>query len=120
LSAEAAAEAFAQAGPARVGVVPAVHRRRSSSPDPGALPDLDDYLAIPLPRRGRPPKHDLTTWRVVDDWPADVPVTREEVDVFEAWFGDILDDLFDPDACSPTPRDGLCGARAPCRRGERK
>jgi hypothetical protein len=31
---------------------------------------------------------------VVDDWPERVPVTTAEVDVLEAWFGDILDELF--------------------------
>lgn len=30
------------------------------------------------------------------DWPEHVPVTEREVDVFEAWFGDILDELFGP------------------------
>jgi hypothetical protein len=33
------------------------------------------------------------TWTVADDWPKDVPVTEAEIDVFEAWFGDLLDDL---------------------------
>jgi hypothetical protein len=41
-------------------------------------------------------KQDLSTWTVVDDWPHRVPVTEREVDVFEAWFGDILDELFGP------------------------
>ncbi len=39
---------------------------------------------------------DLSDWRVVDDWPEKVPVTPEEVDVFERWFGDILDEMFGP------------------------
>lgn len=35
------------------------------------------------------------TWVVVtDDWPEDVPVTVAEIDVFEAWFGDLFDELF--------------------------
>jgi hypothetical protein len=37
---------------------------------------------------------------VVDDWPDDIPVTEAEVDVFERYFGDLLDRLFgapDPD-----------------------
>ena len=38
----------------------------------------------------------LRTWRVADDWPARVPVTDAEVDVFEAWFGDLFDELFGP------------------------
>ena len=31
---------------------------------------------------------------MTDDWPEDVPVTEAEVDVFEAWFGDLADALF--------------------------
>ena len=50
----------------------------------------------PWPRLGRPVKHDVETWRVVDDWPARVPVTAAELDVFEAWFGDVFDELFGP------------------------
>lgn len=63
----------------------------------GLLPDdLHDYL-LPAPRRsGRPLKHDLSAWTVTDDWPERVPVTQREVDVFEAWFGDILDELLGP------------------------
>jgi hypothetical protein len=29
-----------------------------------------------------------------DDWPEDVPVTEAEIEVFEAWFGDLFDELF--------------------------
>jgi hypothetical protein len=42
------------------------------------------------------PKDDLSTWTVTDDWPERVPVTSAEVDVFEAWFGDVFDELFGP------------------------
>jgi len=31
-----------------------------------------------------------------DDWPERIPVTDAEVDVFEAWFGDLFDELFGP------------------------
>ena len=31
---------------------------------------------------------------VKDDWPEDVPVTEAEFEVFEAWFGDLFDELF--------------------------
>ena len=34
------------------------------------------------------------TWTVTDDWPEDVPVTEAEIEVFEAWFGDLFDELF--------------------------
>ncbi|MDR6955768.1 hypothetical protein J2X65_005151 [Ancylobacter sp. 3268] len=36
----------------------------------------------------------LDHWTVSDDWPDRVPVTEAEIDLFEAWFGDILDELF--------------------------
>jgi hypothetical protein len=48
----------------------------------------------PPPKRGHPPAVAAETWRVVDDWPERVPVTAAEVDVFEAWFGDLFDELF--------------------------
>jgi hypothetical protein len=53
-------------------------------------------ISKPFNIPGRPPKHGLTAWTVTDDWPEHVPVTAAEVDVFEAWFGDILDELFGP------------------------
>ncbi|MGA7711758.1 MAG: hypothetical protein WCA81_07645 [Rhizomicrobium sp.] len=61
------------------------------------LPDnLHDYAVPPTRRTGRPSKHDLAAWTVSDDWPERVPVTDAEVDVFEAWFGDLFDELFGP------------------------
>jgi len=63
----------------------------------GFLPDdLYDFAALPTRRSGRPPAHDPSAWTVIDDWPERVPVTQREVDVFEAWFGDILDELLGP------------------------
>ena len=32
-------------------------------------------------------------WRVVDDWPAGVPVTRDEIDVLETYLGALLDEI---------------------------
>jgi len=62
----------------------------------GILPD-DHYIPTePWPRVGRSPKHDLETWKVTDDWPERVPITDAELDVFEAWFGDLFDELFGP------------------------
>jgi hypothetical protein len=63
---------------------------------PGVLPDdLYDYTR---PRRaqrpGRPAPEEPSTWTVTDDWPEDVPVTEAEIEVFEAWFGDLFDELF--------------------------
>ena len=61
---------------------------------PGILPD-DFYIQFePWPRFGRPPKHDLSGWTVTDDWPNRVPVTNAELEVFEAWFGDLFDEMF--------------------------
>ena len=62
----------------------------------GILPD-DPYIRVePRPRIGRPPKHDVEAWTVTDDWPDPVPITDAELDVFEAWFGDLFDELFGP------------------------
>ena len=74
------------------------HRRKSKPdeiPAPGEAPDdLYDY-ARPLDRRvGRPIVDDVPAWTVTDDWPDDVPVTEAEIEVFEAWFGDLFDELF--------------------------
>ncbi len=62
----------------------------------GVLPDDLHIEPEPWPRIGRPPKHDVETWIVRDDWPDPVPITDAELDVFEAWFGDLFDELFGP------------------------
>jgi len=60
-----------------------------------ALPDdLYDYARPPVRRAGRPARSKPTTWTVKDDWPEDVPVTEAEIEVFEAWFGNLFDELF--------------------------
>jgi hypothetical protein len=74
-------------------------RPRKSRPQditvPGAEPDdLYDYARPPTRRRGEPAPEDPTTWTVTDDWPADVPITEAEIEVFEAWFGDLFAELF--------------------------
>jgi hypothetical protein len=56
--------------------------------------DLYDYARPPARRPGRPTPDDPSTWTVKDDWPEDVPVTEAEIEVFEAWFGDLFDELF--------------------------
>lgn len=58
--------------------------------------DLLDYLHMPRKPIGRPPRHDLSAWTVTDNWPEHIPVTAREVDIFEAWFGDLFDELFGP------------------------
>jgi len=68
-------------------------RKRSRSM--GALPDdLHDYLRPPVRRKGRPARQVRSQWTVKDDWPDEVPVTEAEIEVFEAWFGDLFDELF--------------------------
>jgi hypothetical protein len=56
--------------------------------------DLYDYARPRHHRPGRPSPDDPSTWTVKDDWPGDVPVTDAEIEVFEAWFGDLFDELF--------------------------
>jgi hypothetical protein len=56
---------------------------------------------------------------VTDDWPEDVPVTEAEIGVFEVWFGELFDELFDcletPAGTSPWHRQfghlSTCGSR---------
>ena len=64
---------------------------------PTASERLEALLGYPWPFPGRPPKHDLSTWTVTDDWSHPVPVTEAEIEVFEQWFGDLFDDLFGPE-----------------------
>ena len=74
-------------------------RRRSPLRDRAAFGELPADLYIvpgPSPRLGPAVKRDVETWRVVDDWPARVQVTDAELAVFEAWFGDLFDELFGP------------------------
>ena len=68
--------------------------RASRQHPPTASEQLEQLLGKPFP--GRPPKHDVENWVVTDDWPERVLVTEAEVDMFEAWFGDLFDDLFGP------------------------
>jgi hypothetical protein len=60
--------------------------------------DLYDYAQPPQHPNGQPPVDPVADWRVIDDWPARVPITPDELDVFEAWFGDIIDEIFAPRA----------------------
>lgn len=77
-------------------------RRRRAHADQSAKIDLFDYCKLPQPKpRGRPVIDDLSDWRVVDDFPEEIPVTPEEVDVIERWLGDVLDELFGPESKEP-------------------
>ena len=58
-----------------------------------ASQQLELLLGYPWPYTGRPPRYDLSTWTVTDDWPDPVPVTSDEVALFERWFGDLFDEL---------------------------
>ena len=62
---------------------------------PAASEQLEELLGYPVPM-GRPPKYDMSTWTVTDDWPDPVPVSEAEISVFEQWFGDVFDELFGP------------------------
>jgi hypothetical protein len=44
--------------------------------------------------KGPPAKKDRSGWTVTDDWPEEVPITEAEIEVFEAWFGELFDELF--------------------------
>ena len=69
--------------------------RRRGAESLGVIPDdAYDYLRPPTRRPGRPMRHDPNAWTVTDDWPERVPVTEAEIEVFEAWFGDLFDELF--------------------------
>ena len=73
---------------------------RQRQPVPEALPDdLFDYADEPTPdgrERRRSPLRivDVESLPVFDDWPEKVPITEEELQIFERYFGDVLDQLF--------------------------
>jgi hypothetical protein len=67
-------------------------QRRATARAP--LDNLYDYARTPARPGRRRAKRASVTWTVTDDWPKDVPVTEAEIDVFEAWFGDLFDELF--------------------------
>lgn len=61
---------------------------------PGRLPDdLYSYAETLPPRRRQRPSPTPALMTVTDDWPEYIPVTETEIAVFEAWFGDILEEL---------------------------
>lgn len=79
-----------------------VRKGRPRQPIPKTLPDdLYDYGDDPAPRFSAPrgtQLHvvDVEKLPVIDDWPGKVPITEEEIDIFERYFGDVLDRLFGP------------------------
>lgn len=66
------------------------------------IDDLYDYVdhSALRPRRSRrapsPRIFHVEKLPVTDDWPERVPVTEAEIDIFERYFGDVLDRLFGP------------------------
>jgi hypothetical protein len=70
-------------------------RRRTRQAQPP--PDLHDYLQSPLVQLPeRPPPRVSPSITVTDDWPDFVPVTDHEARIIEAFFADLLDELFGP------------------------
>lgn len=82
-------------------------RGRPRQPIPKTLPeDIYDYADDPAPSVGQrrnpsPDAFDVEKLPVIDDWPERVPVTEAEVDIFERYFGDVLDRLFAPAQDTP-------------------
>lgn len=89
------------------------HRPRRGRPRraaPRALPDdLYDYNDDPARQRRNPSPDasDIEKLPVFDDWPEHVPVTVAEVDIFERYFGDVLDRLFHPVAAPQVDKPAL-------------
>jgi hypothetical protein len=81
-------------GTCHTGVVTRSHKSRRRIASATATPDdLYDYTRPRVARPGQPTPDDTTTWTVTDDWPEDVPITEAEIEVFEAWFSDLFDEL---------------------------
>lgn len=81
---------------------PRARRGRPRRIPPQTLPDdmfnyADDRSPTVRPHRSPPPDaFDIEKQPVIDDWPEKVPVTEAEIDIFELYFGDVLDRLFGP------------------------
>jgi len=73
-------------------------------PPPDETYDLFDYARVPVASRRRRRSRRLASgspgeqWTpvITDDWPEHIRVSDTEIDVFEAQFGDLLDDLLSP------------------------
>lgn len=59
---------------------------------PSPIPDTQQSPARIVRRRRR--RGDDLPIKVTDDWPGMVPISDEEVRIIEAFFGDLLDELF--------------------------
>lgn len=62
-------------------------------PEPGVGEDdyLDFYRVPPPPKRAARPAKSKWQPKVVDDWPDEVPIFVEELELFELYLGDDLD-----------------------------
>lgn len=72
---------------------------KAAEPASAEVIDFFDY-ASPEPRTSprrdcvqRRPKATRSGMEIADDWPARVPVTEAELDLFEAHFGPFIDEL---------------------------
>jgi hypothetical protein len=61
----------------------------------GRYQTISTTICAPLfDEQARPAKKKRSEWTVTDDWPDEVPITEAEIEVFEAWFADLFDELF--------------------------
>jgi hypothetical protein len=63
------------------------------SADGAEIIDLYDYMPRPKPRASRVRKR---KWRpvITDDLPDDLPITEADLDRYELYFADFLDEIF--------------------------
>jgi hypothetical protein len=72
---------------------------KAAEPASAEVIDFFDYASPEprtSPRRGcvqRRPEATRSGMEITDDWPARVPVTETELDLFEAHFGPLIDEL---------------------------
>ena len=70
------------------------HRRR---PSQDCLPpNLYVVRLVPIFEAERAPRRTEPPINVTDDWPEFVPVSDREARIIEAFFADVLDELFGP------------------------
>lgn len=66
-------------------------KRRQAEPPDDLIGDLQGRCGGMRPTKSAEPR----SWSP-DNWPIVVPVTDHEVRILEAFFADVLDELFDP------------------------
>ena len=75
-----------------MGTKPDRHRKAS-----GDVIDLYDYVRPLRARpRGWPAPSKCGNPKIITDWPDRIPITEAELDIVEAHFGELLDELFGP------------------------